>query len=142
MSRLRMTRIFKMFDQKRIDAQNAEKLSEVNPTLAEKCREIIRLANAEKFQLLITDGYRSDAEQNALYAIGRRGIAGEKKVTNAKGGQSNHNKRTAIDFAFVIDGKVSCDEKLYPNLGRWAKIVGLKSGGNWKHFKDFPHVEL
>ncbi|HRH43134.1 MAG TPA: M15 family metallopeptidase [Pyrinomonadaceae bacterium] len=131
-----------MWTPEKIEKQNADKLSHVKPSLAEKCLKIIELAKAEKYTLLVTNGYRSNEEQDKLYQIGRRGIPGEKKVTNTKGGQSNHNSRDAVDFAFVVNGEVSWDEKLYQNIGRWAKIVGLNWGGNWKSFKDFPHVEI
>jgi len=126
----------------KIKSANAARLSKVNPLLAEKCRTIIQLAERESFTLIVTCGFRSNEEQNRLYQIGRRGIAGEKKVTNAQGGQSNHNHGSAVDFAFVVGGEISWDDKLYQNIGRWAKQVGLNWGGNWKSFKDFPHVEL
>lgn len=125
----------------KIKSVNAARLSSVNPRLAEKCRAIIQLAEREGFNLIVTCGFRSNDEQNRLYQIGRRGIAGERKVTNARAGQSNHNKGTAVDFAFVVNGAICWDERVYQNLGRWAKEVGLAWGGNWK-FKDFPHVEL
>lgn len=59
------------------------------------------------FILIVTNGYRSNDEQDKLYAIGKRGIKGERKVTNTKRGQSNHNTGDAVDFAFIINGKVS-----------------------------------
>lgn len=131
------------YTKEKIEKQNTEKLSKVKPLLAEKCQTIIELARGEGFILIVTNGFRSIEEQNKLYAIGRRGIPGERKVTNAKGGESNHNSGDAVDFAFIVNGEVSWDEKLYKNnIGRWAKIVGLNWGGNWKSFKDFPHVEF
>jgi peptidoglycan L-alanyl-D-glutamate endopeptidase CwlK len=131
-----------MFTKEKISSTNAMRLSDVKPELAEKCEAIIALAASEGFTLIVTQGYRSVEEQNRLYAIGRRGIKGERIVTNARGGQSNHNHRTAVDFAFVVNGEISWDERLYQHIGRWAKQVGLNWGGNWKSFKDFPHVEL
>lgn len=121
---------------------NETRLAQVDAELAEKCRQIIRLAALENFALIVTQGYRSIEEQNRLYRIGRRGKKGEKKVTNARGGQSKHNFKKAVDFAFVVRGAISWDEKLYTNLGRWAHQVGLKWGGDWKSFRDLPHVEL
>ncbi|MDB5478805.1 MAG: peptidase and DD-carboxypeptidase VanY/endolysin [Alphaproteobacteria bacterium] len=125
-----------------IKRQNASRLSNVNPILAEKCRAIIALAESEGFSLIVTCGFRSNKEQNRLYSIGRRGVPDEKKVTNARAGQSNHNHGTAVDFAFVVNGEISWNAKLYQNIGRWAKIVGLSWGGDWRDFKDYPHVEL
>jgi len=126
----------------KIKSVNAARLSAVKPELAEKCRTIIQLAANEGFSLIVTNGFRTTEEQNELYKIGRRGITGEKKVTNARGGQSNHNHGAAVDFAFVVNGEISWEDSLYQNVGRWAKIVGLNWGGNWQKFKDFPHVEL
>jgi peptidoglycan L-alanyl-D-glutamate endopeptidase CwlK len=131
-----------MFNRERIEKTNSSRLADVKPELAEKCLAIIAQAASEGFTLIVTQGFRSIEEQNRLYQIGRRGIPGERIVTNARGGQSNHNHREAVDFAFIVAGEISWDEKLYQNIGRWAQKVGLKWGGNWKSFKDFPHVEL
>ena len=131
-----------MFNRERIEKLNSERLAKVKPELAEKCRAIIALAAREGFSLIVTQGFRSIEEQNKLYAIGRRGVPGEKKVTNARGGQSNHNYGEGVDLAFVVNGEISWDEKLYGNIGRWARQIGLKWGGDWKSFRDFPHVEL
>lgn len=131
-----------MLSKQKIEDTNAIRLSQVKPELAKKCRTIIQLAANDGFTLIVTQGFRTHAEQDKLFQIGRRGIAGERKVTNARGGQSKHNHRTAVDFAFVVDGEISWDEKLYQNIGRWAKQVGLSWGENWKSFKDPPHVEL
>lgn len=130
-----------MFSKERIEKLNAERLAKVKPELARKCEAIIALAAREGLSLIVTQGFRTVAEQDRLYAIGRRGIPGERKVTNARGGQSNHNFGDAVDFAFVVNDEISWNDSLYLNIGRWAKQVGLKWGGNWK-FKDYPHVEL
>ena len=53
-----------MWTQEKIEKQNADKLSKVKPLLAEKCRQIISLAKAEKYTLFVTNGFRSIAEQN------------------------------------------------------------------------------
>lgn len=119
---------------------NQEKLSKLHPELAAKVSELLALAEKEGFQLQIVQGLRTFAEQDALYAQGRTKPG--KRVTNAKGGRSNHNYALAADLAFVVNGQVSWDEKLYPNIGKWANKVGLAWGGNWVKFKDLPHVEL
>src|SRR5690606_22511724 len=48
-------------------------------------------------------GHRTWAEQDALYAQGRTKPGSI--VTNAKGGQSNHNFGIAMDFGVFKDGK-------------------------------------
>ena len=123
----------------KIKSANAARLSAVKPELREKCERLLRLAELEGYNLIVTQGFRSIEEQNALYAQGRTKPG--KIVTNAKGGQSNHNHGKAVDFAFVVNGEISWDDKLYQNIGRWARQVGLNWGGNW-NFSDKPHVEL
>lgn len=87
----------------------------------------------------MTDGYRSYAEQNALYARGRTKPGS--KVTNAKGGYSWHNFRFAADYCFIDkEGKVTWAGP-WRVFGEVAASVGLEWGGNFK-FVDRPHVQL
>lgn len=116
------------------EAEYPEILSRVHPILAEKVVRLIALAKAENYVLIVTQGLRTFEEQNRLFAK-------RPKVTNARGGQSYHNYGIAADVAFVAGGKISWDEKLYKNIGRWASQVGLTWGGNWK-FVDMPHLQL
>lgn len=124
----------------KVSQLNAERLAKVLPELAEKCAKLIGIAYQEGFTLLVTQGFRSIAEQNALYAQGRTKPG--KIVTNAKGSQSNHTRGEAVDFAFIVNGEVSWEDKLYLKIGGWAKQVGLNWGGDWRSIKDKPHVEL
>ncbi len=94
----------------------------------------------------MVQGYRTYAEQDTLYAKGR--TTSGSKVTNAKGGQSNHNFALAVDvFPLLEDGKLHM-EKDAENIKILKKIApvgiaqGLSWGGNWKSFKDYPHFEL
>jgi peptidoglycan L-alanyl-D-glutamate endopeptidase CwlK len=119
---------------------NAEKLESVNPILAEKARNLLALAKTAGYQLRVIQAVRTFAEQDALYAQGRsrKGPI----VTNARGGQSWHNFGMAVDFAFIVGGQISWEDKLYSRIGQWADIAGLDWGGNWHKFKDLPHVQL
>jgi peptidoglycan L-alanyl-D-glutamate endopeptidase CwlK len=130
------------FSQPQIDKLNNQRLADPNlkPELVDKVRELIALASSQGYSLLVTQGFRSVAQQNALYALGRTRPG--KIVTNAKGGQSNHNFGRAVDFAFIVKGEVSWLPSLYAKLGKLAEQSGLDWGGNWKHFKDLPHVEI
>ena len=93
----------------------------------------------------LTCTYRSNQEQDELYAQGR--TAPGNIVTNAKAGQSKHNSfpSQAWDMAFKRpDGSVDWSVKHYRNF---AKIVAsiapeLIWGGTWKSVKDYPHWEL
>lgn len=101
--------------------------------------------------IVITQGLRTIAEQDALYAQGRTKPGAI--VTNAHAGYSFHNFGVAIDFALLMpDGKaVSWDMKRDGDKdGRadWyevvdeAKALGFAWGGDWVSFKDYPHFEM
>lgn len=111
-----------------------EELTSVHPVLACKTLQIINLASQEGYNVTTVQGLRSFPEQHALFLKRPR-------VTKADAGQSYHNYGVADDLAFVVNGQVSWDDRLYKNLGRWASRVGLEWGGNW-HFVDKPHVQL
>lgn len=120
---------------------NQQRLSNCLPELIDKVKGLIKDLEARGIKPLVTQGYRSIATQNKLYALGRS-VPG-KIVTNAKGGQSKHNFGKAVDFAFIDDnGDITWNLKKFKLLGTLAKTHGLKWGGDWKTFKDFPHVEI
>jgi peptidoglycan LD-endopeptidase CwlK len=65
-------------------------------------------------------------------------------VTGALPGQSWHNYGMAIDAVPIVDGQAHWktthpDWKTY---GKYSEYVGLCWGGNWNHFKDYPHSQL
>lgn len=95
----------------------------------------------DKAQPFLTATHRSNEEQTKLYAQGRTKPG--KKVTNAKAGQSNHNKypSPAFDIGFKkADGSIDWSEKLFSDFAVIAKANGLAWGGDWKH-PDTPHFE-
>ncbi|EFS02344.1 L-alanyl-D-glutamate peptidase [Listeria seeligeri FSL S4-171] len=119
-------------------------VSGMNKVAADKTRNVIKKMAKEGIYLCVAQGYRSTAEQNALYAQGRTKPGAI--VTNAKGGQSNHNFGVAVDLClYTSDGK---DVIWESTTSRWKKVVaamkaeGFKWGGDWKTFKDYPHFEL
>lgn len=117
----------------------------MNRETAVKVRQVIAEMHEKGIYVCVAQGYRSIAEQNALYAQGRRGLKGEKVVTNAKGGQSNHNFGVAVDLCLYTDDGTNC---IWDVNDKFKKIVaamkarGFKWGGDWKSFKDYPHFEL
>ncbi|MEM5014124.1 peptidoglycan-binding protein [Niallia taxi] len=107
-----------------------------------KVLEIIEQAYKEDIYVLITDGYRSKAEQDALYAQGRTKPG--KIVTNAKGGQSNHNFGIAVDFCLTNEKGTIANYTVNSDWRRVAAIAkskGFEWGGDWKGFVDNPHLE-
>ncbi|EED2244587.1 M15 family metallopeptidase, partial [Listeria monocytogenes] len=119
-------------------------VSGMNKSVADKTRNVIKKMAKKGIYLCVAQGYRSSAEQNALYAQGRTKPGAV--VTNAKGGQSNHNYGVAVDLClYTSDGKNVIWES---TTSRWKTVVsamkaeGFAWGGDWKSFKDYPHFEL
>lgn len=99
-------------------------------------------------KVILTQGKRTFAEQDALYAQGRTKPG--KVVTSAKGGQSVHNYGFAVDIALLIDGKAIWDEKKdfdKDAQADWMEVVHVFKkytwnwGGDWVKFKDLPHFD-
>lgn len=103
-------------------------------------------------------GNRTHAEQNALYAYPWDGKDNDgdgridepsEKVTNARGGYSNHNFGIAGDFGVFAAGKYldTANPKLaaliHKEVAEVAEDAGLpiEWGGLWK-FQDTPHFEI
>jgi peptidoglycan LD-endopeptidase CwlK len=92
-------------------------------------------------ELLITSTFRDSESQDALYAEGR--TAPGAIVTNAKAGESAHNYGLAFDVVPIRNGKPVWDSKddLWQVVGRLGKEEGLFWGGDWIHFREFPHLQ-
>ena len=121
--------------------------SKLHPWLDYKLGLLLAECKKQKKYIIVTCGYRSAAEQNALYAQGRTKPGG--KITNAKGGHSQHNWGVAIDIAMAYDvdkdGKVSDDTwntKGFADVAKIAKKLGFGWGGDWTSIKDRPHFYL
>lgn len=129
--------------------ENAPLPDRLHPIVRAKKDQLISLAADQGIQIVITQDFRSVEEQDELYAKGRSS-EGE-IVTNAKGGESYHNFGLAIDFALLsIDGAVIWDME-YDGNGNsrpdWDEVVeiakglGFEWGGDWRSFKDYPHLQ-
>jgi peptidoglycan LD-endopeptidase CwlK len=63
-------------------------------------------------------------------------------VTNARGGQSNHNFAIAWDIGIFADGTYLKGIAAYENAARACLIDDLVWGGTWRTFRDTPHYQL
>nr|WP_235948379.1 M15 family metallopeptidase [Paenibacillus glycinis] len=122
----------------------------LHPVVAAKMTELIKLTSKAGITILITDGFRSSLEQDVLYEQGR--TAKGQVVTNAKGGASYHNYGLAIDFALrTSEGDAIWDltyDGNHNGKADWSEVVaiakslGFAWGGDWKSFKDYPHLQM
>lgn len=122
--------------------QTTEKnLQTLIPEIAERLRMVLKEMEDNGNPMMVTDGYRTWAEQNALYAKGRTVVGN--KVTNARGGESWHNYKCAADCTFIVNGQPSWAGNLpWKEFGRVAKKYGFEWGGDWWAFPDRPHVQM
>jgi len=118
-------------------------MTDLNPLLVEKVCNLLEACAAANMRVGVHKGYRSVKEQDRLYAIGRTTQRNDKKVTNARGGQSWHNFGLAVDVVFMDDKGWSWAEKYnWKKLGILGKKCGLSWGGDWKKLVDRPHFQL
>jgi peptidoglycan L-alanyl-D-glutamate endopeptidase CwlK len=103
--------------------------------------KFLDLCNYLDFPVLITETWRSQSEQDALYAQGRTKPGSI--VTNAKFPYSNHNWGCAFDFARNVKGKEYDDsDSFFTKVGIVGEMCGLSWGGRWTSIVDKPHLEL
>lgn len=143
----------------------SRKIEDLHPITQQKAKEFLELAKKNGIEVLIYCTYRSPEEQGILYKQGRLREFGitvselneERKklglyplsekeanriVTNAKAWQSFHQYGFAFDCVPLQGGKPDwSNAEAYRLLGEIGKQVGLEWGGNWKHFKEFPHFQ-
>lgn len=117
------------------------------PVTQELARQFLSRAKANmpNCSVRIISGTRTYAEQDQLYKKGRYGSS-ERKVTNARGGQSNHNFGIAWDVGIFKDGKYltgdsKAEIKIYKDLAAVALSDDLEWGGDWTSFVDMPHYQ-
>lgn len=124
-------------------------LGDLHPEVHQKCLLHIEACKAEGIDLLVYCTHRSVAEQNVLYAKGRK-TPGD-IVTNAPGGASKHNHTVdgkpaslAYDCIPLVGGKAGWgNSKLITRVGLLGEEVGLKWAGRWRgKLKESVHFEI
>ena len=94
-------------------------------------------ANKIGIKIIITCAYRSQSEQDLLYAQGRTKPG--KIVTWVK--ESRHTLGKAFDVAIIEGCDVTWDPDKYRILGQIGQKLGLVWGGSWK-VQDLCHFEM
>ncbi|OMD29157.1 hypothetical protein BJP48_18880 [Paenibacillus odorifer] len=134
-----------------VKSKSSTRLIGLHPVVMAAATVLIERCYSRGVPILITQGLRTIAEQNALYEQGRSKPGAI--VTNARGGYSYHNFGLAIDFALLLpDGKqVSWNidrdgngDKVtdWSEVVQEAKALGFEWGGDFDSFKDYPHFQI
>lgn len=105
-------------------------------------RKFLKILTQEGKDVRIISGTRTYAEQDMLYRKGRFGNK-ENRVTNARGGQSNHNFGIAWDIGLFENGNYITTDNKYKQLSTLVLplLAELEWGGAWISFPDVPHYQ-
>jgi len=106
------------------------------PLVDRLSKAFIEACKAQGEEIKITEGFRSFERQNELYAQGRTKPG--KVVTNAKGGQSQHQYGVAFDVIFVKNDYLGDFDK----IGKIGESLGLEWGGKFNSITDRPHFQV
>ena len=119
---------------------HSDRLKDVHPDLVRLVEEL-----GKDHDVVVVCGFRDKESQDAAYQKGN---------SRLKWPDSKHNQTPyapAIDIAPTLDGGRTIDwrnfdlfKKQIEDVKYTAKKLGIKvmAGGDWTHFKDFPHFEL
>ena len=110
------------------------------PVVRPYARALYHAAASQGITIEVISGLRTWAEQDALYARGR--TAPGAKVTNARGGWSNHNFGTAFDIGVFRGRQYLPNSAMYKAVGALGVELGLEWGGDWRTLVDQPHFQL
>ena len=112
-------------------------LENVHEALVEVVMLAGQLADEQGLDFIITDGHRTYAEQVEYVKQGK-----------SKTLKSRHLGGCAIDYVGLVNGRVTYDVGVMTQIANCFKRaaakrrVRIKWGGDWKTFKDTPHIEL
>ena len=120
---------------------NSRNLDDLLPNVKTRVESFIKACQIAGIDILVTSTFRDNASQDALYAQGRT-TAG-KIVTNARGGDSFHNHRCAVDIVPLVNGKPDWDgsHPVWALVGAIGQECGLEWAGSWKTFKELAHFQ-
>ncbi len=124
------------------DPRSETNIITLTPKVQVLARQFLGICKNRGLDVRIISGTRTYAEQDALYRKGRYGNK-EPRVTNARGGSSNHNFGIAWDVGLFQNGKYLTTVNPYKQLATLAlpQLPNLKWGGHWTSFPDYPHYE-
>ena len=117
------------------------------PDVRTVCDRHLALSLLEGIVLRVTDGYRTFAESEQIWQVGRdaRGRRIGRILTNARPGRSWHNWKRAYDVCIVRFPGDMTTTNVYD--GPWERVAligescGLTAGRRFVSFHDDPHFQ-
>jgi peptidoglycan L-alanyl-D-glutamate endopeptidase CwlK len=123
-------------------ASSEKRLQQLHPALGSAVRAVVADLADRGTVVEVVQGLRTFDEQDELFAKGRTKPG--PIVTQARGGESNHNFGLAADLCPFTNDKPDWNAPIavWSAIGTAAMAHGLEWGGQWKKFLDKPHVQL
>lgn len=117
-------------------------IDQLTKPAAEKCRAWVLACMNEGVDVLVYCTHRSETEQAELYASGRTKPG--PILTNARPGESAHQKRIAWDAVPMVNGKPAWNDRArYAVMGEVAGRLGIEWAGNWRgKLKETAHFQV
>lgn len=121
----------------------AQRIEQLWPPLKVKAYQLLQLLSLKEIDCEVSQGLRTWAEQEALYAQGRNGSPGP-IVTNAQPGQSWHTFGMAFDIDIQNGNQLDWDaaDPEWQSAIAAGESLGLVAGATWRTFPDRPHFQL
>lgn len=119
--------------------RGTEKLAGVHQDLVKFAYEV-----GELFDVRVTSGLRTEAEQRELYQRGRT-VPGQIVTYAPHAEDTAHGRGAAVDLVPLDkDGRPvwSTSDARWEIIGTLAERSGLEWGGHWEKIKDMPHVQI
>lgn len=119
---------------------NSRDISLLRDDVEANCRKWLELCKANGLNVLVTQTVRDREYQESLYAQGRTKPG--KIVTNGRVPTFHSEKAgLAFDFCKNVKGHEYDDNAFFAKAAALAKGMGFSWGGDWKSFKDMPHIQ-
>lgn len=139
-----------------LDARTLKFIATLDPKARQAFADFSLAAKRKAAELgcdyIMICGNRTFAEQDRLYAQGRKDANGNKvpgpKVTNARGGYSSHNFGIAADYgvfrrgSYLDESEPLTAARVHKACAEMAEGFGLSAGAFWQSFPDLPHYEI
>ena len=122
--------------------ETVARIEQLMPSLKVKAYQLIQQLSLQGIDVEVSQGLRTWAEQESLYAQGR--TAPGKIVTNARPEQSWHTFGCAFDIDIVDGASIdwSGTSPAWISAIQCGSGLGLTAGAEFRTFPDKPHFQL
>ena len=127
------------------------RLKGVHPVLVDKVDLIFEHMTRIGHPMFVVHGVRTAEHQHSLWLKGRRGVKGERRVTDKDGYTARSNHQThgdglghAVDAAFLptsVQPDPFAQTWPWREFGLFAESLGLRWGGRYPKLVDLAHIE-